>query len=231
MTLQKTKRSSLVEQIVQQMEDLIESGTWAVGTRIPNESELSEQLGVSRNTVREGIRALVYSGLLVVKQGDGTYVQSNSSLEGVFMRRLTRTNIKDTLEVRNALEQEAARLAALRRGEEELKVLEDALNVMTAINVQTHTNDYLEADIAFHNLIVQCSHNQLLMELYASIIQSVRVLVGSVVGPVEHANKHKAFNQGLVEAIKEKNPDKAAQIVRSYIQETQTWLGKSGGER
>lgn len=78
--LQKTNRQTLVEQVALQMESLIESGEWGVGMRIPAEPELMTELNVSRNTLREAIRALIHAGLLKTKQGDGTYVCSSSAL-------------------------------------------------------------------------------------------------------------------------------------------------------
>lgn len=67
--LEKPKKLTLVEQVADQLQTLIESGQWPVGTRIPPEPELSEALGVSRNTIREAVRAMVHAGLLQTKQG------------------------------------------------------------------------------------------------------------------------------------------------------------------
>lgn len=64
----------------------IENSEWQVGMRIPPEPELMEQLQVSRNTLREAIRALTYAGLLKTRQGDGTYVCSSSVLGSVIKK-------------------------------------------------------------------------------------------------------------------------------------------------
>ncbi|OQV39628.1 FadR/GntR family transcriptional regulator, partial [Bacillus velezensis] len=64
MEISKTSRLSLVEQVVAQIESLIQSDKWPVGTRIPPELDLMKQFDVSRNTLREAIRALVHAGLL-----------------------------------------------------------------------------------------------------------------------------------------------------------------------
>ena len=66
---------------------MIESGKWGVGMRIPAEPELMNELNVSRNTLREAIRALIHAGLLKTKQGDGTYVCSSSALGAVLKKR------------------------------------------------------------------------------------------------------------------------------------------------
>ncbi len=64
----KTSRVSLVEQVVMQIESLIEKGHWEIGDKLPPELELMEEFDVSRNTLREAIRALVHAGLLETRQ-------------------------------------------------------------------------------------------------------------------------------------------------------------------
>src|SRR5699024_2510610 len=117
----KANRMSLVEQVVSQIEHLIESGHWSVGDRLPPEMELMKEFDVSRNTLREAIRALVHAGLLETKQGSGTIVKSTSALGVALHRQVEKSNLYETLEVRLALEREAAQLAALRRNEEDLQ--------------------------------------------------------------------------------------------------------------
>ena len=69
MPLSALARISLVDQTIAQLHACIEGGDWPIGTRIPTESELGEQFGVGRNTVREAIRALGYAGMLETRQG------------------------------------------------------------------------------------------------------------------------------------------------------------------
>src|SRR5699024_5961604 len=79
--IQKINRMSLVEQVAAQIEELIQSERWTIGKKIPPETDLMEQFAVSRNTLREAIRALVHAGLLETKQGSGTIVRSKKRLE------------------------------------------------------------------------------------------------------------------------------------------------------
>ena len=68
MTLQHAERLSLVERVIDQLRTQITAGSWECGERIPTEPQLSDMLGVGRNTVREAVRALVHTGLLEVRQ-------------------------------------------------------------------------------------------------------------------------------------------------------------------
>ena len=74
MPLQPTARVSLVDQAIEAITRLLAAGEWPVGHRIPPEPELAASLGVSRNTVREAVRALAHVGVLDVRRGDGTFV-------------------------------------------------------------------------------------------------------------------------------------------------------------
>ena len=113
-------RRSLVDGAIDRLRQAVESGEWPVGRRLPVESALAEELGVGRNTVREAVRVLVHVGLLETRQGDGTYVLRRLD-PAESLRRLRRTTLRDQLEMRIALESEAARLAAERRDEAEQK--------------------------------------------------------------------------------------------------------------
>src|ERR1044072_4487498 len=88
MPLTSPQRSALADQVISQLRAQITSGDWPVGSRIPTEPELVEQLGVARNTVREAVRALARNGLLDIRQGAGTYVVAHSELAGVMHRRV-----------------------------------------------------------------------------------------------------------------------------------------------
>src|ERR1700742_1089703 len=119
MPLTATRRTGLVDQVIEQMREAIRTGDWAVDQRIPPEPELVSALGVGRNTVREAVRALSHAGLLDVRQGDGTFVRATSEISGA-LRRLYGTRLREVLEVRRALEAEGARMAALARTEADL---------------------------------------------------------------------------------------------------------------
>jgi len=85
-SLTSTRRSGLVDQVIDQLRQAIADGEWPVGQRIPAEPELVAALGVGRNTVREAVRALSHAGLLEVRQGDGTFVRATSELSGALRR-------------------------------------------------------------------------------------------------------------------------------------------------
>ena len=156
MQLARISKGSLVETAIESLRQAIEKGHWAIGERLPVEAQLSESLGVSRNTVREAVRVLVHVGMLETRQGDGTYVRATKDA-GETLRRINRAQLRDKLEVRIMLETEAAKLAAERRDAKDLE------RMTLALDERAKAGDDVERrirhDHAFHTALVAASHN------------------------------------------------------------------------
>ena len=99
-------KRSLVDQALEQLRRRITEGRWAIGERLPTEPELSAELGISRNTVREAMRVLAFSGLIEIRQGDGSYLRSMTDPLGA-MRALSSCTLEQEQETRQILEVEA----------------------------------------------------------------------------------------------------------------------------
>jgi len=180
------RRGSLCDEVIAQLREQISSGSWPVGERIPPESELVERLQVGRGTVREAIKALAHTGLLEVRQGDGTYVTSRSELAGVLRRRLHSVTDLHVQEVRRALEVEGARLAAKRRTDEDLRAMAGALaerdraaEAATALGRwdESWGVPWVEADVRFHQAVMAASHNPMLTEMYLGMAEELSSLL------------------------------------------------------
>jgi DNA-binding FadR family transcriptional regulator len=174
MPLSHPQRSALSEQVIAALRTQITSGEWPVGSRIPTEPELVEQLGVARNTVREAVRALAHNGLLDIRQGSGTYVAATSELAGVMHRRFADADPRHVAELRATLESGAARLAAERRTEKDLKQL-DALLVRRGEAWESGDAEaFVTADSSFHMAVVAASHNDVMTAVYADLGEVMR---------------------------------------------------------
>ena len=174
MTLSAARRTPLFEQVVGQLREQITSGRWPVGSRIPIEPELAERFGVARGTVREAVRALAHNGLLDIRQGSGTYVAATSELAGVMRRRFAEIGHADIRELRMTLEASAAALAAVRRTEADLELLQGALDQRDLAWEEGDTERFVQADAAFHHAVVAAAHNAALTGLYADLGEVLR---------------------------------------------------------
>ncbi|WP_433330785.1 FadR/GntR family transcriptional regulator [Spirillospora sp. CA-294931] len=214
MTLRTARRSSLVEQVIDQLKTEIAASSWPVGAKIPPEPVLSESLGVGRNTVREAIRALTHTGLLECRQGDGTYVRATSELSGAVRRRLETAELIEILEVRRGLEVEAARLAAVRRTEADLAAISEALARRSATYAAGAHAEFVEADLAFHTAVVEATHNRVLTDLYRDFSDALRASIGEAGNLLRHAD---IPHEPIASAIAAGNAEAAAQATHSCL--------------
>ncbi|WP_330238248.1 FadR/GntR family transcriptional regulator [Streptomyces sp. NBC_00525] len=215
MALTSPRRSALADQVIAQLRNQITTGEWPVGSRIPTEPELVEQLGVARNTVREAVRALAHNGLLDIRQGSGTYVVATSELAGVMHRRFASADPRHIAELRSTLESSAARLAAVRRTERDLKQLDALMKRREETWAAGDAEAFVDADSTLHLAVVAASHNDVLTELYADLGDLLRDYLREDVGedltpktPMDHSR--------LVEAIRAGDAETAAAEAASH---------------
>ncbi|MBP0462043.1 FadR/GntR family transcriptional regulator [Streptomyces montanisoli] len=222
MPIHAAERSSLVDRVIEQLQSLIESGEWAVGTKIPAEPVLTEMLGVGRNTVREAVRALGHSGMLEARQGDGTYVRAADALGAALHRRLRRAGHLEAFEVRSGLERDAARLAAGRRTEADLAALRSALAERGTAWRSGDTDAFVRADVAFHRAVVAAAHNGMLADLYSHLSDGLRAAIASVAdAPLPEPRRAQADSHAdLVDAIEAGDAAAATGAVARYIEES-----------
>ena len=149
---------------------IVAEGRLSPGDKLPNEVDLSRELGVSRATLREAIRALAVQGVLEVQRGRGTFVSRQVAEE-------VRGQLRDLFELRAIFEPQAARLACVRATEQELaEILAQGERVAARIQAG---EDRTQADLEFHGAIVRATHNAFMMRLLPIISQAVETAIGS----------------------------------------------------
>jgi GntR family transcriptional regulator, transcriptional repressor for pyruvate dehydrogenase complex len=212
------RRSPLVDLAVSQLREQVLSGQWPVGGRLPAETELAQRLEVGRSTVREAVRALVHAGLLETRQGSGTYVRSVTP-GAEWEPRLRRAAVLEAYEVREALEVQAARLAATRRTAADI----EALHACLAERDRARGSDaaFVEADLAFHRAVVAAAHNPLLAEMFDSFAAVLReALIAIRSDQAVQSPDADAAHARLAAAIEAGDAAAAAQATHDHIDPT-----------
>jgi DNA-binding FadR family transcriptional regulator len=199
----------VIDGTIESIKQMLIDGALQPGDKLPVEKELAAQLGVSRNTVREAVRALTAIRVLATRQGDGTYVTSLSPdllLDGIgFVADLNRDDgVLQFLHVRRLLEPEATALAASRLTAEDLAHLDELLDEAEALLTGVVDHERLVAnDRAFHAAITARSGNPVLAAVIENTSgRTVRARVwrglmqdGAAVRTVA---EHRAIYQALV---------------------------------
>ena len=161
----------LTESAIEALRTMIVSGALAPGSRLPPEAELATELGASRNTVREAVRALVTARVLDVKRGDGTYVTSlrpELLLEGIgaAVELMQEGFSLELIAVRRILEPAATAMAATSMDDETLAALEACMARMEAA---TSEAERIGHDADFHALVAKASGNATLASMLSAV--------------------------------------------------------------
>lgn len=166
MKLEPIQKQRVYQNIIEQFKKSIERGELKPGDRIPSERELAEELNVSRSAVREAISVLEAARLVRILPGVGMFLEEDPNKD--VMARLneilqgSNASLVQLLEVRQAIESQAAYLAALRRTDADLKKLQMKFE---ALKQSVENNGIAaEEDYEFHLAIVESAYNPMLME-------------------------------------------------------------------
>ena len=169
----KRKEPSLSLQVADNLkEKIIIEKKYKIGDKLPNENLLSQELNVSRTTLREAIKILVTENILEIERGRGTYV-INDSLDNHNLGQLNNTvsDLKDLLELRLIIEPMAVYYATERATEKDMEsILYYGKKVEEKI---INKEDRSEYELYFHNAIAKASHNSFIKDLMPIINQAI----------------------------------------------------------
>ena len=210
-------RTRLYERVAQQLLDWIDEAGLTAGGRLPAERELSAQLGVSRTTLSQALVALEVSGIVDVRHGDGAIVTGARPAQLVDTLRAHASRLPDVLDAREALETKLAALAAQRRGDDDLRAIDIALDRMAADVDGGGRGD--DGDRLFHAAVTEAAHSPLLAGLMAELqplIAETRVASLARRGrPPASLASHGA----IAEAIRRGDPDAAGAAMQLHLAE------------
>jgi GntR family transcriptional repressor for pyruvate dehydrogenase complex len=215
------------ETAIARIRDLITSGTLAPGSRLPPEHELAAQLGLSRNTAREAVRALVTTRVLDVRRGDGTYVTSLTPdllLEGVgaAVELMRDDGVLEVLEVRRYLEPAATALAANRIDDAGLADLRTTLGRM---GEATDDEQFVAEDAGFHARVAEASGNGTLASLLAGLSsRTMRARVLRAMTGADAVQSTIAQHEAIYAALADGDPNLAHALAVQHVVTTESWL-------
>lgn len=221
---------SLSTRLAERLEEAISDGVLALGTGIPSERELAEQFAVSRTVVREAVRTLVAKGLLDVRAGAGTVVTFPSlpdisrSVSMILGTAVSKLPYEKVSEVRRLLELEIAGLAAERRNDADLAMLEAAVDALVAGEMTRE--EFVDADMDFHLSLARATQNELLVILadsVAHVMIRVRQAAFDVPGTVRSAHYYHAR---LLSAVKRGDGPAARSVMKSHLTTSDRLLRK-----
>jgi GntR family transcriptional repressor for pyruvate dehydrogenase complex len=215
---------NLTEEVIARLKKEIGSGRLAPGARLPTEQELMAALGVSRTVVREAVAALRADGLITTRQGSGAYVAADVSRVPFRIDPERLSSIEDVLEVmelRLAIEVEAAALAAQRIGPQSLTSIERVLAAIEAAVARGEAA--INEDFAFHLAVAEASGNPRFAELLEFLGRHVipRQSIRVAVSPQDEQRRYLARIQNehrrIHDALRKGDPAEARRAMREHL--------------
>ena len=220
------KKTRIHEEIVSKIRDMIEGGTLKTGDQLPTGRELAEAFKVSRPSVREALRALESQGFLVSRQGDGTYV-SQQPIELIiepFASVITKEKYdqQELFEMRRLIEPQLAFLAAERATPEEIAEMEK----LVAIQEDELDGVYsgLNPDQTLHDVLTRSSKNKILISIMENLMDSLTESRDKYLQVEDRAQRSLARHKDVLAAIKLRDSELAARIMREHLEETEAML-------
>jgi DNA-binding GntR family transcriptional regulator len=170
-----------------------------------DEKELTEALGVSRTPVREAMTLLEQEGFL-----------RTVPRRGVYILRKTKKEIVEMIYMWAALESAAARLATLRASDADIAALRHMFDHFSETTPADHIEEYSDANIAFHQAIVQLSKSQIIVDTIKNIFMHVRAIRRTTIAQSDRASRSIGDHMRIIEALERRDTELVEELVRQH---------------
>ena len=207
--------------IYQHIFELIVAGEFAVNTRLPSETELAHRFGASRPVVREALARLRDDGIIVSRQGSGSYVTRRPDTAVLqFVPVGSIADIQRCFEFRVGLEGAAAALAAERRDDDDLAAIQAAFDALEACIRDGQLG--ADADERFHMAIAKATHNEYYVSVRTSLQPHIAVGMNlarnlTLLRTAERLRSVQDEHRAILDAIAARAPDAARTAMQSHI--------------
>ncbi|BFG74610.1 FCD domain-containing protein [Paraburkholderia terrae] len=208
---------TVTDSAISTIRERIEGGVYPVGCLLPAQRQLSEELDISRASLREALSTLEALGLLTIRPGKGVYVQSTKASSAHPWRFADQSSLPDTYQMRFALEGFVARMAALAIGDDDVEWFEDNIASLHTALTNGELDDAAQLDFDFHMRIVAIAGNAAIESILRS---SADIMKESQRMPfyrrelvLSTYHEHRA----ILDALKARDPHAAGLAIEKHI--------------
>jgi GntR family transcriptional repressor for pyruvate dehydrogenase complex len=220
----------LTEAAIEKVRDLIRGGELEPGQRLPAEAALSAQLGVSRSSLREAVRALATAGVLDVRRGDGTFVTALTPAQlftgiGEAVDLMGDESLLELMECRRLVEPQVTALAATRCDEADL---EEVLRHLQLMEAATDEQDLIAHDADFHAAIAAASRNTALAEILRGISGvTLRARVWRALTEADSSRHTIDEHRAIYDALRDGDAQLAQAAALLHVANVETWMRRA----
>jgi DNA-binding FadR family transcriptional regulator len=228
--LKPIKKESVRNQVFWQLRDQILQRAWPPGSKLPSENELSQTMGVSRVSIREGIQQLVSLGIVETRHGEGTFVrgldgpvQFNALIPQLVLEDI---DILYVLEYRRIVEKGAAALAAERATDQDLAEMEAVYGQM--VQVRDDVAEFARADLEFHLILAKATGNPVIIKVNNVLRTILEVSMENIVSTLGMEDGLH-YHQLIIGAIRARDAQAAESIMQEHVDRTIVRLKAEAG--
>jgi len=218
---------ALTDMAIEAIRQMIVTGELKPGDRLPREADLAGRLGLSRNSLREAVRALALIKVLTVRQGDGTYVSSLQpamlmETMGFVVDFQPNATVLQFLQVRRILEPAATAIAAVTMGGTEVRDLESLLD---SLPPEPDIETLVANDVEFHGRIAESTGNPVLCSMLGTLSnQTQRARAWRGMTQQSAVERTLEEHREIQRAIADGDPERARSWATVHIAGVETWI-------
>lgn len=231
--LQPIRAARIYSEIVDRVLSLVKEGRIGVGDRLPSERQLAQQLNVSRSALREAMTALEVLGVVEIRPGVGIFIGSNASTEddGTVVKQvselITEVGPLEILEIRGLFEPGVARLAAVRRSDDDLAAMDASIQQMESELAQGREG--WDPDWGFHRAVAAASRNPiaaLVLDTLGQRMQSRfwKLMRAHNFESLDRGQRYARDHRAILEAIRQGSGDAAFRAMHAHVRMIQADL-------
>lgn len=214
------KEFSTIETVTNALISAIEGGAYSIGDKLPTETKLCEEYGVSRTTVREAISVARTLGYVETKHGSGSYVISNKANKAESVQEwfaLKKTQLNDFFEVRCNIEVMNIRYAIMRRKDSDLASIKAIHNLFENAIMRGDANKMAILDERFHMELARITNNSLLIEMNRIIAKALRPYRQNSFSVEENAVHALIPHEKIIEALEKRDVSAGVKAMQEHI--------------
>ena len=210
--------------MAKQLAGRITAGDWQPGEKLPSEAELCKAFHVGRSSLREALTSLAFIGLIRVRAGGGSYVaeQPSAYFTSSWLNKGTLNNekaLEDFIEARLILESELTALCAARITETELDELARLVEKMKLTS--DNPDEFWKLDLSFHMSMGAAAKNEVLNSILKGVREQMTELISKSLLVKEGMEQAVSQHGKVLEALRQHNPLKASEAMRTHLQSFQ----------
>lgn len=212
---------SVVDNVLQQIRNAISRGRFRSGDRLPSEFELMEELGVSRNSLREAMKILEAIGVVEIRRGDGTYIceeiKSNYIDTIAYSVLLEGSSAEELAEFRQTLDEDVLHLAVRKSSESDITQLQSYIDQMRLAFREGELKKAGKFDLAFHKYLAKCTRNRFLERMVLGVYDLFAHSIENNIRTEERFASADRHHQAMLDCIVSRDESRVDAVVEESL--------------